>query len=253
MPDLKLFTIPLSRRLLAEGIGTAVLVLVIVGSGIASHRLSTTDLGLQLLENSLATALGIGALIVMFGPVSGAHFNPLVSAVDWILGRRNGTGLSGREVGAYSLAQIVGGIAGAILANLIFSLPAAEISVQHRASVAHLAAELVATAGLIALIFVPARGGRAELPAAPVGAYVGAAFWFTGSTVFLNPAVTIGRVFSNTFTGVAPASVPWLIAAQIVGAGVGVVLVLTLLPAASRSVRQFSGAPARAGRRRSSV
>jgi glycerol uptake facilitator-like aquaporin len=224
---------PLARRLLAEFLGTALLVTVVVGSGIAAEQLSPSDVGLQLLENSTATVLGLGVLILIFGPVSGAHFNPLVSAADWLLGRRLGTGLPGRDVLVYAAAQILGGIAGAVLANVMFDLPAGQISDKDRVSVGHGVGEVVATAGLLLLIFALARTGRAALSAASVGAYIGAAYWFTSSTSFANPAVTIGRTFSDTFAGIAPSSVPLFIGAQILGAGVALGVLHILFPDAA--------------------
>jgi glycerol uptake facilitator-like aquaporin len=220
----------LGRRLLAEAVGTALLVTVVVGSGIAAQRLSPGQIGLQLLENSTATALGLGVLILVFGPVSGAHFNPVVSLVDWGLGRRADSGLSGRDVAAYSVAQIVGGVLGAVLANAMYALSAVQISQHHRATGSTVLAEAVATAGLIAVIFALARTGRGALSAATIGAYIGSAYWFTSSTSFANPAVTIGRIFSNTFAGISPASVPAFIVAQIIGAALGAGLVLALYP-----------------------
>ena len=221
---------PLARRLLAETVGTAVLVAVVVGSGIAAQRLSPNDVGLQLLENSTATVLGLGVLILMFGPVSGAHFNPVVSVADWALGRWTGTGSAGREVWAYVGAQTVGAILGAVLANAMYALDAVQVAGHHRATGPTLLAETVATAGLITLIFALARTGRSALAAPAVGAYIGAAYWFTSSTSFANPAVTVGRMFSDTFAGIAPASVPAFVLAQFVGAGLGVALVLALYP-----------------------
>ena len=225
--------IALPRRLLAEFIGTALLVTVVVGSGIAAAALSPNDVGLQLLENSMATVFGLGVLILMFGPVSGAHFNPVVTAADWLLGRRSQTGISAGDAAAYTLAQIGGGISGAWLANLMFDRQWFEISTKERITVGHLIGEVVATAGLIALIFTLARTGRAALSAAAVGAYIGAAYWFTSSTSFANPAVTIGRIFSDSFAGIAPGSVPGFIAAQIVGALLGLALIAVLYPDAS--------------------
>ncbi len=230
MSNVKGKPVPLSRRLLAETVGTALLVTVVVGSGIAAQQLSPTDVGLQLLENSTATVFGLAVLILIFGPVSGAHFNPVVSGVDYLLGRRSGTGISGRHVGAYTMVQIIGAILGAILANVMFDLPAVSISTHDRATTGHGVGEIVATAGLITLIFVLARSGRAALSAAAVGAYIGAAYWFTSSTSFANPAVTIGRMFSDTFAGIAPSSAPLYIAAQIIGALLGLGLVLVLFP-----------------------
>jgi glycerol uptake facilitator-like aquaporin len=221
---------PLARRLLAEAVGTALLVTVVVGSGIAAQRLSPNDIGLQLLENSTATVFGLAVLILQFGPVSGAHFNPLVSLVDWLLGHRGGRGLPIRDVGAYTLAQTVGAVAGAVLANAMYSIAPLQVSTHHRATPGVLLGEAVATAGLIGLIFALARSGRAPLSAAAVGAYIGSAYWFTSSTSFANPAVTVGRIFSDTFAGIAPASVVPFIAAQIVGAGFGAALVRAVYP-----------------------
>ncbi|MGW4124298.1 aquaporin [Nocardia sp. NPDC004711] len=220
----------LRRRLLAEFVGTGLLVCVVVGSGIAAQQLSAHDVGLQLLENSTATVFGLGILILMLGPVSGAHFNPVVSAADWWAGRRRGTGLSATDLAAYIGAQIPGGIAGAVLANIMFDQPAAQIATHHRVTTGHLVGEVVATAGLIAVIFALARTGRAALSAAAVAAYIGSAYWFTSSTSFANPAVTVGRVFSDTFAGIAPASVPAFIAAQILGAALGFGLIGLLYP-----------------------
>jgi glycerol uptake facilitator-like aquaporin len=222
----------LTRRLVAELLGTALLVTVVVGSGTAAQRLSPDDVGMQLLENSTATVLGLTVLILLFGPVSGAHFNPVVSAADWLLGRRAGTGLTGVEVIAYSAAQVVGAITGAVLANLMYDVPLDQFSATERIGANLLLGEGVATAGLVALIFALARTGRGMLAAPAVGAYIGAAYWFTSSTSFANPAVTIGRMFSDTFAGIAPAFVPGFIAAQLVGAGIGVALVRYLFPGA---------------------
>jgi glycerol uptake facilitator-like aquaporin len=221
----------LRRRLLAEFIGSALLVTVVVGSGIAAAQLSPNDVGLQLLENSTATALGLAVLILLFGPVSGAHFNPVVSVVDWWLGRRSRTGISGPDLLAYSTVQTVGGVTGAVLANVMFDRQVIELATKDRATTGHFVGEVVATAGLIALIFGLARAGRtAALPAAAVGAYIGAAYWFTSSTSFANPAVTIGRMFSDTFAGIAPNSVLPFVAAQLVGGVVGVLVVIALYP-----------------------
>jgi glycerol uptake facilitator-like aquaporin len=228
-------TIPLQRRLLAEFVGTALLVSIIVGSGIAARRLSPNDTGLQLLENSIATALGLAVLILMLGPVSGAHFNPVVTGADWLLGRRMGTGIRAGHLTAYTVVQIVGGITGAVLANIMFDRPFADVSTNERITFGHLVGEIVATAGLVALIFALARTGRAGLSAAAVGAYIGAAYWFTSSTSFANPAVTVGRMFSDTFAGIAPSSAPGFIAAQIVGAAIGLAVVAALYPDAART------------------
>jgi glycerol uptake facilitator-like aquaporin len=219
---------PLWRRLLAELLGTALLVSVVVGSGIAAQQLSD-DVGLRLLESSTATVLGLTVLILMFGPVSGAHFNPVVSAADWFLGRRTRTGLSLVEVVAYAATQVLGGVAGALLANAMFDV-SADLATTHRASAGHLLGEVVATAGLVALVFALARTGRGAVAAPAVGAYIGAAYWFTSSTSFANPAVTVGRIFSDTFAGIAPASVPAFVAAQVVGLVLGLAMTLALYP-----------------------
>ncbi|MCE5289908.1 MAG: aquaporin family protein [Nocardiaceae bacterium] len=226
---------PLARRLLAEFVGTALLVTVVVGSGIAAASLSPDDVGLQLLENSTATVFGLGVLILLFGPVSGAHFNPVVSACDWLLGRKTSTGLSATDVLAYTVAQIAGAITGAILANAMFDLALFQISSKERITTGHVIGEIVATAGLVALIFALARSGRAALSAASVAAYIGSAYWFTSSTSFANPAVTIGRIFSDTFAGISPGCVPWFVAAQIVGGLIGTGLIVALYPDAGQT------------------
>ncbi len=220
---------PLARRLFAEFLGTALLVAVVVGSGIAAQQLSPDDVGLQLLENSTATVFGLTVLILWLGPISGAHFNPVVSLADWFLGRRTRTGLSMADVGLYSLAQIVGGVCGAVLANVMFGV-GTHISTNDRVTGGHLVGEVVATAGLVALIFTLVRTGRGAIAAPTVGAWIGAAYWFTSSTSFANPAVTIGRMFSDTFAGIAPSSAPAFIAMQVVGLIVGVGLTLALYP-----------------------
>ena len=225
----------LARRLVAEFLGTGLLVTVVVGSGIAAQRLSPGDVGLQLLENSTATAFGLTVLILMFGPVSGAHFNPVVSAADWLLGRGTGTGLTAPDVATYSGAQVIGAIAGAELANLMYQVPLGDLSTKDRTGAHLLLGEVVATAGLVALIFALARTGRGVLAAPAVGAYIGAAYWFTSSTSFANPAVTVGRMFSDTFAGIAPSSVPGFVAAQIAGGVVGIGLVAYLFGPVGRS------------------
>jgi glycerol uptake facilitator-like aquaporin len=219
----------LSRRLLAEGLGTALLVAVVVGSGAAAARLSPADVGLQLLENSISTVLGLTVLILVFAPVSGAHFNPVISVADWLLGRADRSGLPGSEVGAYIAAQVVGAVAGAGLANLMFDIPAGW-STKNRTDWRLDVAEAVATAVLVLLVFALARTGRQSQAAPAVGAYIGAAYWFTSSTSFANPAVTIGRAVSNSFAGIAPASVPGFVGAQVIGAALGCCLVGLLYP-----------------------
>jgi glycerol uptake facilitator-like aquaporin len=215
----------LVRRLLAELLGSAFLAAVVIGSGIAAARLSPSDVGLQLLENSAATAAGLFAIILMFGPVSGAHFNPVVSLVDASFG-----GMRWRDALAYIPAQIGGCILGAITANAMFALTAVSISTKHRATPAHLFAEVIATLGLMLVIFALARTRRGASAPAAVGAYIGAAYWFTSSTSFANPAISVGRIFSNTFAGIAPASVPGFVLAQLVGGAVAIGVLRVLYP-----------------------
>jgi glycerol uptake facilitator-like aquaporin len=225
---------PLWRRAAAELLGTCLLVSIVVGSGIAAQQLSPGDVGLQLLQNSTATVLGLTVLILMFGPVSGAHFNPAVSLVDWFRGRRTGSGLGLPELGAYMAAQTLGAIGGSVLANAMFDV-GTSISTKERATTGHLLGEVIATAGLILLIFALAATSRGALAAPAVGAYIGAAYWFTSSTSFANPAVTVGRIFSDTFAGIAPGSVPPFVIAQLIGAAAGFGLLLLLFPAAART------------------
>jgi arsenate reductase len=217
--------IPLGRRLIAEFLGSAFLAALVIGSGIAAQRLSPGQTGLQLLENAAATAAGLFAIILMFGPVSGGHFNPVVSFVDAAFG-----GLSWRDATAYLPAQVAGCIGGAVLANLMFALPAVSISAKHRASPAHFLSEIIATLGLMLVILALVRSGRSRSAAAAVGAYIGAAYFFTSSTSFANPAITIGRMFSNTFAGIAPSSVPSFIGAQIIGGALAIVAIKALYP-----------------------
>jgi arsenate reductase len=219
------------RRLLAELIGSAFLAAVVIGSGIAAQRLSPGDVGLQLFENAAATAAGLYAIILMVGPVSGAHLNPVVSLVDAAFG-----GISWRAVAAYVPAQMAGCVGGAVVANLMFSDAAVTISVKHRASVGHALSEGVATLGLLLVIFALARSGRGRNAAAAVGAYIGAAYFFTSSTSFANPAITVGRMFSNTFAGIAPASAPSFIGAQLVGGLVAVGVIKVLYPRVTPAV-----------------
>jgi glycerol uptake facilitator-like aquaporin len=216
---------PLPRRLLAEFLGSAFLTATVIGSGIAASTLSPGDTGLQLFENAAATAAGLFTFILMFGPVSGAHFNPVVSLVDAAFG-----GLRPREAAAYVPAQVAGCVAGAVLANAMFSLAAISISSHHRASPAHFLAEVVATIGLLLVIFSLARTRRGELAPAAVGAYIGAAYFFTSSTSFANPAIDVGRIFSDTFAGIAPASVPAFVVAQLVGGVLAVGVIHGLYP-----------------------
>ena len=206
------------------------LVAVVVGSGIAAERLSPGNTGLQLLENAAATAAGLIAIILAVGPVSGAHLNPVVSLADAAFG-----GLERRALAVYIPAQIAGGIGGAILANLMFSLPAVEWSTKTRSGGGIWLAEAVATAGLLLVVFGVARSGRGSAAPFAVGAYIGAAYWFTSSTSFANPAVTIARTFSNSFAGIAPRSMPAFVVFEVIGAAVGAALVWYLYPGISAS------------------
>jgi glycerol uptake facilitator-like aquaporin len=212
----------LGRRLVAEAVGTALLVIAVVGSGIMAAKLSPADVGLELLENAAATAGALIGLILMFGAVSGAHFNPVVTAVTRLLG-----GLGTREAGLYVAAQIVGGCVGTVIANVMFDVDAIRWSTNNRATSPHFVSEVVA---LVLLIFGLVRSGRAAAVPYAVGAWIGGAYWFTSSTSFANPAVTIARMLSDTFAGIAPKAVPWFIAAQIIGGALALALVRYLYP-----------------------
>jgi glycerol uptake facilitator-like aquaporin len=218
------------RRLLAEFLGSGLLAAIVIGSGIAAQTLSPGEIGIQLFENAVATAAGLFAIILMFGPISGAHFNPVVSFVDAAFG-----GLKWRDAVAYAPFQTVGCIGGAVLANVMFSQAAISISTKHRASGPHWVSEVVATMGLVLVIFALARSGRSHLAPAAVGAYIGAAYFFTSSTSFANPAITVGRMFSDTFAGIAPSSVPSFISAQIVGGLLAFGLLRGLYPGITRA------------------
>lgn len=213
------------RRLLAEFLGSAFLAAIVIGSGIAAQQLSPGNKGLELLENAAATGTGLYAVILMFGPVSGAHFNPVVSFAEVTFG-----GMRWRTALAYLPAQVAGCIVGAVIANLMFSKAAVTISTHDRASPAHFLSESIATLGLILVIFSLARSGRSRNAAAAVGAYIGAAYFFTSSTSFANPAISIGRIFSNTFAGISPSSVPSFLAAQVVGGAIAVIVLKVLYP-----------------------
>ncbi len=215
----------LARRAVAEFVGTALLVAIVIGSGISAQRLSPGNVGLQLLENSIATGAGLVALILALGAVSGAHFNPVVTMADRILG-----GTSTRDGGVYVVAQIVGACVGAMVANLMFDLPAVDVSTHTRSGSGLWLGEVVAAFGLLLVILGVVRAGRASVAAFGVGAYIAAAYWFTSSTSFANPAVTIGRTLSNTFAGIAPESVPMFIVMQVLGALLAVALGLVLFP-----------------------
>jgi arsenate reductase len=222
--------IALWRRLLAEYLGSLLLAAIVIGSGIAAQALSPGNVGLQLFENAAATAAGLYAIILMFGPVSGAHFNPVVSFVDAGFG-----GISWRHASAYLPAQVAGCVSGAVLANLMYAKPAVSISTHLRASPAHFLSEVVATTGLILVIFALARTGRSHIAPAAVGAYIGAAYYFTSSTSFANPAIAVGRMFSDSFAGIAPASVPAFVVAEIIGGALAYVLVRALYPGVTAS------------------
>ncbi|MFG3517309.1 aquaporin [Streptomyces bobili] len=215
---------PLIARAAAELIGTAALVTVVVGSGIQATDL-TKDVGLQLLANSTATVFGLGVLILLLGPVSGAHFNPVVTLAEWWTARRGGAGVTLREAAAYVPAQIAGAIAGAVLADAMFGEPLVKWSTHDRSAGNLLLGEVVATAGLILLIFGLARTDRLRFAPVAVASYIGAAYWFTSSTSFANPAVTVGRAFTDTFAGIAPGSVLGFVGMQLVGGVAGLALV----------------------------
>src|SRR3954466_9274077 len=215
----------LQRQMLAEFLGSAGLVAVVIGSGIAAQRLSPTDRGLELLENALVTGAGLVALILAFGPVSGAHFNPVVTLADRVFG-----GVSNRQVAAYLPAQLAGGVVGAVLANLMFSLDAVSISTHHRSSGGLWLSEALATFGLVVLIFGLVRAGKSALAPFAVGAYIAAAYWWSSSTSFANPMIDVARTLSNTFAGIAPSSVPMFVVMQLIGGAIAVATVAVLYP-----------------------
>lgn len=215
----------LLRQTLAEFLGSAGLVTVVVGSGIAAQRLSPDDVGLQLLENALVTGAGLVALILAFGPVSGGHFNPVVTLADRYFG-----GVTDRQVAAYLPAQLAGGAVGAVLANLMFDLPAVSVSGRDRSGGGLWLSEVLATFGLIVLVFALARAGRAAMAPFAVGAYITAAYWWSSSTSFANPMIDLARTLSDTFAGIAPASVPVFVLMQLIGGAVGVAAVAVLYP-----------------------
>lgn len=220
-----LLSSPLARRAFAEFLGTALLLVAVIGSGVMARRLSPHDVGLQLLENSVATAAALIAIILAVGPVSGAHLNPVVTLTDRVFGA-----LTNTEAAVYVGAQFVGGAAGAVTANLMFTLPAVELSTTTRSSPALWLGEVVATFGLLLVVFGVTRTGRGDVAPFAVGAYLGAAYWFTSSTSFANPAATLARTLTNTFAGIAPASAPAFIAAQLLGAALAVGSVQALYP-----------------------
>ncbi|MEU3349612.1 aquaporin [Streptomyces sp. NPDC006700] len=213
-----------ARRALAEAVGSAALVAVVVGSGIQATEL-TRDAGVQLLANSLATVFGLGVLIALLGPVSGAHFNPVVTLAAWLGARRGGGGPTARDVAAYVPAQIAGAVVGAVVADAMFGRPLVQWSAHDRFAGHLWLGEVVATAGLVLLVLGLGRTDRDHLGPVAVASYIGAAYWFTSSTSFTNPAVTIGRAFTDTFAGIAPGSLGPFIAAQLAGAALGLGLV----------------------------
>jgi glycerol uptake facilitator-like aquaporin len=216
----------LTRRLAAEALGTGLLIVAVVGSGIMASRLSPDDIGLQLLENAAATAAALIGLILIFAAVSGAHFNPVVTLVD----RAFGTTTSNKETGLYITAQVVGACLGTILANLMFELPAVEWSTKTRSSGALWLSEVVATVTLLLVIHGCVRTGRANVVAFAVGIWIGGAYWFTSSTSFANPAVTIARTMSDTFAGIKPSSAPMFIVMQLIGAVIAFGLIRLFYP-----------------------
>ncbi len=230
----------LGRRAIAELVGTAFLVTAVVGSGIAAQRLSPGQTGLQLLENSLATGAALAVLIIALQPVSAA-FNPVVTLAERALHQVNT-----RETVALIAAQLVGGLAGAVLANLMFGLPPVTISDQARSGAGQWLGEVIATLGLITVIFGATRAGRARHLGYLVGGYITAAYWFTSSTSFANPAVTLARTLSDTFAGIAPSSVPMFVVMQLIGAaaGLGLITILRPRPAATAATDPaLEGAP----------
>jgi len=218
----------LARQALAEFLGSAGLVAVVIGSGIAAQRLSPADTGLQLLENALVTGAGLAALILAFGPASGGHFNPVVSLADRVFG-----GITNSQLVTYLAAQLAGGVLGAVLANLMFSLDAVSISTHHRSSGGLWLSEALATFGLVVLIFGLVRSRRVAVAPFAVGAYITAAYWWSSSTSFANPMIDVARMLSNSFAGIAPSSVPMFVVMQLVGGAVAVVVVQVLYPTAS--------------------
>jgi glycerol uptake facilitator-like aquaporin len=215
----------LGRQALAEFLGSAGLVAVVIGSGIAAQRLSPDDVGLQLLENALATGAGLVALILAFGPVSGGHFNPVITLADRFFG-----GVSTRQVAAYLPAQLLGGVVGAVVANLMFDLPAVSLSTTERSGGGLWLSEAVATCGLVVLVFALVRAGRAASAPFAVGAYIAAAYWWSSSTSFANPMIDVARTLSDTFAGIAPASVPAFVLAQLIGGAAGIAAAAVLYP-----------------------
>lgn len=215
----------LGRRALAEGLGTAFLLIAVVGSGIAATRLTPGEPGLQLLENAVATGAALVALILAFGSVSGAHLNPLVTILDRVFG-----GISSRAAAVYCGAQVAGAVVGVVVANLMFDLDAVSLSTKARDGGGLVLGEVVATLGLLLVVFGVARSSRAALAPFAVGAYIAGAYFFASSTSFANPAVTMGRALTDTFAGIDPASVPLFLGAQAVGLALAWIAIRTLYP-----------------------
>ena len=226
----------LARRLVAEALGTAFLLAIVVGSGIMGERLAGGNVAVALLANTLATGAGLVVLILTLGPVSGAHFNPVVSVADASQG-----GLPWRDVPGYVVAQLAGAFLGVAAAHVMFELPLFSASEHVRAGAAQLVSEFIATFGLLGTIWGCVRSRPSAVPFA-VGAYITAAYWFTSSTSFANPAVTLARAASNTFAGIRPSDTPGFIFAQIVGAACATGLFAWLVPARARSPEE-AGAP----------
>jgi glycerol uptake facilitator-like aquaporin len=222
----------MGRRALAELVGTAFLLVAVIGSGIAAERLSPGDTGLQLLESAIATAAALVAIILAVGAVSGAHLNPVVTLGDRLLG-----GIDNRTAAGYIAAQVAGACLGAAIANLMFDLPAVEWSTTERSGGGLWLGEVVATFGLLLVVFGVVRSGRSTAAPFAVGAYIGGAYFFTSSTSFANPAVTVARTLSDTFAGIEPASVPAFVLAQVIGGAVAVVVVRVLY----RDVQRTAG------------
>lgn len=223
--------VELARRLVAEALGTGLLIIAVVGSGIMASRLSPTDVGLQLLENAIATAGALVGLILMFGAVSGAHFNPIVTLVDRLFNT-----ISTRDALLYAIAQTAGGCIGTLVANTMFELPTFQWSLKARSSGALWLSEVVATVGLLLVIHGCVRTGRQPVVPFAVGAWIGGAYWFTSSTSFANPAVTISRTLSNSFAGIRASSAPMFILMQLIGALIAYGLIRFLYPLKSQSV-----------------
>jgi glycerol uptake facilitator-like aquaporin len=218
---------------LSEALGTGLLVVAVVGSGVAAERLSPGQPGLQLLVNALATAGALVAILLALGPVSGAHVNPVVSLAARMLGS-----LGTRELAAYVGGQVAGGAAGAVVANLMFSLPPVHVSDTARSSGGLWMAEVVATFGLVLVVFALVAAGRSSSAPYAVAAYIGGAYFFSASTSFANPAVTVARTLSDTFAGIAPSSAPAFVVAQAVGGALAVVAVRALYPTGATVARR---------------